>query len=148
MVSCTEKILCAGRASRAGDNKGYSNSSPIVLGCGLGNASHGHTGFWQLQAERNRFRLLVDEKNVPNARVQGGDGYRTRRRVVNVETCRAWTDEIAEMAECPIMFGQVELGIAVLCMVGIEVDEAIWLGRIATRTAMGQHHPRWSNRSQ
>lgn len=94
------------------------------------------------------FVFWLMKRTVPNARVQGGDGYRTRRRVVNVETCRAWTDEIAEMAECPIMFGQVELGIAVLCMVGIEVDEAIWLGRIATRTAMGQHHPRWSNRSQ
>lgn len=74
-----------GELDRAGDNRGYSNSSPIVLGCGLGNASHNRTGFWQLQVERNRFRLLVDEKNVPNARVQGGDGYNTRRRVVGLK---------------------------------------------------------------
>jgi len=34
-------------------------------------------------------------------------------------------DEMAEMAECPITFGQVELCVAVLCTVGIEEDEAI-----------------------
>ena len=69
--------------------QGVCNCSPIVLGCGLGDASHRRTGSWQLQAERDRVRLLVDEKNAPSARVQVGIGYNASRRVVKVETCRA-----------------------------------------------------------
>ena len=45
MVSCTEKILCEGRASRARDNRGYSNSIEVdeaivpAVGFNLGSAS-------------------------------------------------------------------------------------------------------------
>jgi len=81
VVNCTGKNTLR---RKGGDNKGQPTSwavvwvMPVTVALVPGSL-----------AERNRDRHLIDENNIPSARVQGGDSYNTRRPVVNVETRRA-----------------------------------------------------------